>query len=186
MSDHFNAAFKFVLAIEKTVYTNHPLDSGGPTRYGVTLRAYASFVGRVVMPDDIKNLTIEEARRFYLERYWKPLGCTRVTERRIALCLFDSGVLYGVGTTGVLAQEALLACGLPVKIDGVIGDESLRALNLVKPDDFILHLHQLLLRRIDFVVSLHVKNETFRKGWINRANRLLTLAGSGPLNGKDT
>lgn len=178
----FDRAFAFTVEAEKAVYTNDPRDSGGPTKYGVTLRAYASFLGREVSPEEIQALTEEQAKAFYLARYWTPLCCDLITNPAIALCLFDAAVLNGVGTSALLAQEALSTCSIPLKFDGHIGDKSIAGFNAVREEEFLQAFHGLLLHRIDSVIALNPKNEVFRKGWINRANRLLTLSGVNPQN----
>lgn len=182
----FDQAFVFTIAAEKAVYTNDPRDSGGPTKYGVTLKAYASYLGRPVLPEEIEALTSEKAQAFYLARYWNPLCCDRITNPAIALCIFDAAVLNGVGTAALLAQEALSSCNVPLKLDGHIGDKSLAGFNAVREEDFLQAFHGLLLHRIDSVVSINPKNEVYRQGWINRANRLLTLSSVRPQNGEVT
>ncbi len=182
----FDEAFNFVLDTETREYTNDPRDSGGPTKFGVTLRAYASFVGWQVTPEEIRNLTEDQAKAFYFRRYWHPLRCDRITRLTVAICLFDSGVLYGVGTATLMAQETAVLCGGPVlKFDGVIGDKSIAAINSIEEELFIETFYRQLILRIDLVVSKYPKNAVFRDGWTNRAKRLLTLSGANPLNKKD-
>lgn len=178
----FDDAFNFLIEIEKTVYTNDPKDSGGPTRFGVTLRSYASFVGRPVLPLEIENLTEGEAKIFYLERYWKPLACDKIKNFAIAAAIFDSGVLYGVGTASLIAQEALSERGFSLRLDGHVGDNTLRALSFVEPGEFLKAFSRLLVERIDHIVALNPKNKAYRNGWASRAKRLLTLNTGGPFN----
>lgn len=178
----FDQAIEYLFKNENTIYTNNPRDSGGPTKYGVTLKAYASYLGRQVTPEEMENLTEAEAKSFYFARYWAPLSCPRIVHTSVAIALFDTGVLYGVGTTALLAQEALSACGVPLKFDGHVGDKTIAAFNRVEEDDFLEAFHDLILHRIEQVVALNPKNQDFRKGWITRAKRLLTLSSAPPSN----
>lgn len=178
----FDQAIEYLFKNENTVYTNNPRDSGGPTKYGVTLRAYASYVGRAVTAEEIQNLSEDDAKKFYFARYWAPLACPRIVHTSVAIALFDTGVLYGVGTSALLAQEALSACGVPLKFDGHIGDKTVAAFNRVNDDEFLEAFHELILQRIEHVVAINPKNLDFRDGWKNRANRLLTLSSAPPSN----
>lgn len=171
----FEAALNYVFENESTLYTDNPHDSGGPTKFGVTLWTYSAFLGRSVLPQEIEELTLDKVKPFYWARYWSPLNCNQIMQAPIAVCLFDSAVLYGVGTAGIFAQKALVQCGASLKFDGVIGDKSIAAFNSTKVDDFLKSFHGLILQRIDAVIKLDPKNEVFRNGWTNRANRLLTL-----------
>lgn len=76
-------------------YANHPSDTGGPTRWGVTER-----VARINgYPGDMKMYPIELAYQVYLNRYWYDPGIHNiyVISPSIAFELFDSGVNFGPG-----------------------------------------------------------------------------------------
>lgn len=186
MNNFFDRAFAILIGDEGTKYVNNPADSGGPTKFGITLKAFQNFVDQVVMPDQIENLTVDEAKQFYFETYWKPLSCDRVEQIGNAVCLFDSAVLYGLGTTAMLAQRALSLCGRTIKFDGVFGDRSVSMLNTVPQESFLKAFHDLILKRIDFIIASSPKNEMFRAGWTARADRILTLNKLVPLITKGT
>lgn len=180
-------AFSFLFQNEGGArYVDNPYDSGGPTKYGVTQKAYESYLGRGVTPWVIASLSEIDAKTFYFARYWSPLQCDRVMDPGIAIALFDTGVLYGVGMSAVLAQKALNSLGFHLKVDAVLGDESVTALNAVDRRAFLREFFQFILLRIDTVCKLDPKNERFRRGWRNRADRLLTLSAYTPLNRGDT
>ncbi len=172
----FDRAFKIVLEDEGHEYTNDPADSGGPTKYGVTLSAYRAYVGApLLQADAIENLSIESAKGFYYNCYWSPMGCEKLSRIEIAAALLDTSVLYGAGTASLQVQEALSACGFPLVMDGEIGEKTIAALQSVLLFKFLEQLRKSLIDRIDSIVKLHPKNEKFRHGWEERANRLLTL-----------
>lgn len=172
-----NAALAYLFQNESAQYVNDPEDSGGPTKFGITQKAYISFLGRWVTPEEIAALTELDAYAFYQARYWSPLLCDQILDAAVAIALFDTAVLYGVGTATLLAQKALVFCGAQLKFDGLMGDKTITAFNLAKREDFIPALRQFVRQRIDSVIKLDPKNERFRDGWENRANRLLTLCG---------
>jgi len=178
MSNFFEQAFAYLLKNEGLTFTNNPADKGGATKFGVTRIAYQDFKGKTVSVLDIQNLTIEDAKEFYLDRYWKLLSCDKMSDPRIAICVFDSAVLYGPTTAAALSQKTtnqILSCGL--KVDGVLGDISIKELNLVDSKIFLEAFHRLLLFRISSVISVNPRDESFRKGWTARAERILTLVG---------
>lgn len=180
MNNFFEQALDFVLNTEKRVYTNDPTDSGGPTMWGVTQKAYEEYVQRLVPLDDFKALTPDQIKQFYLDVHWKSLRCDQMKKLPVAMCIFDSGVLYGVGTAALFAQKAVSLCGATLKLDGIIGDKSLDFLNAVGTEEFLKAFHGLVLARIDSIIESRPKDEKYRNGWTNRANRLLTLRGVVP------
>ena len=79
-------------------YVNNKADRGGATNFGISKRAN---------PDvDVENLTREEAKRIYRERYWDPLNADELPEDVRDLA-FDTAVMHGVGT----AKKWLAASG---------------------------------------------------------------------------
>lgn len=171
----FERSFAYLIKDEGTKFTDDPRDAGGATKFGVTKKSYESWLGRGVEKVDIMNLTLEDAGKFYAERYWAPLSCGEIGSQAVATCLFDSGVLYGISTCAMLAQKALNRCGFLVTVDASIGPSSVDALNSVKDDAFLKAFSDLLLERIDGIIKLRPEDEAFRKGWTARAKRLLTL-----------
>lgn len=174
----FDQAFDYVIANEGVIYTNDPVDSGGPTKFGVTLKAYQEHVGRLVLSDEIKDMSIDIAKEFYHKKYWTPLGCENLVNLGVSICMMDTGVLYGVHTASEMAQRtANLHGGVLnlIKVDGIIGPQSIEKLNGVPQKDFIDIFYCLILTRIETVIEAHPKNEKYRNGWTSRANRILTL-----------
>lgn len=175
MNKFFDLAFLYLLKDEGSEFVNDPLDSGGPTKYGITQKTLEHHLNRLTTIQEVKDLTIEVAKKIYLDNYWRPVGGNRITHLETAVCLFNSAVLYGVKTTSRLAQQALNNLGKNLKTDGFIGEKSIEALNSVNTSEFIKAFHEQLLVRIDIIIEADSKNERFRNGWTNRANRLLTL-----------
>lgn len=184
----FDFAFNYLMGDEGRTYTNDPRDSGGPTKFGITLNTYAAFLKRVVSPEEIENLSEEDARYFYFWEYWIKLQCDEIKTPGIAICIFDCAVLYGDNPAVIIAQKAIsLLTGATLKFDGVVGDMTLKLLSSVKEELFLKTYQVLVLKRIDNVIAAHPKDEAFRRGWTRRADRLLTLNGVEHLiNGTET
>src|SRR5690554_6299818 len=103
MSD-FEKAFVAVLGYEANPrdptggYTNDPNDVGGETKWGISKRAN---------PDlDIKNLTIEQAKQRYLERYWNPMMLAMIKDQDVAAEVFEQGINMGPKQAILHLQQA--------------------------------------------------------------------------------
>lgn len=86
MTEKFDRVLAFTLKWEGG-YTANPKDPGGATKYGISQRAF---------PDvNIEDLTLDQAKQFYRERYWEAInGDERPFHE--ALAVFDFAVHSGV------------------------------------------------------------------------------------------
>lgn len=175
MIQNFHLAMDYILKNEGLVFTNDPKDSGGATKFGVTKAAYEQFLGHSVAVEEIQNLTLEKAKQFYFECYWMPMRCWAIEKAPIAICLFDTAVLYGPWFASHTAQVVANKHGGNLKLDGVLGDKSTAAINQVSVGNFLMGYHVCILERINLVIKNSPKNERFRRGWTRRADRLLSL-----------
>lgn len=174
-SKTFELAFELLLADEGG-FINDPDDPGGVTNYGITQKTYESFLKISVSIDDMKNMPIDDAKEIYLTQYWNPLCLHSVEKASIAVCIFNSGVLYGVGTAANIAQRSLQNLGVNVRVDSLMGQATTSQLNAVDEQEYLRMYHKLLLARIETLIFNNAKLEKYRRGWSNRAHRLLALA----------
>lgn len=175
MSDNFDRAFEYVLRNEGG-YSNHAADSGGATKYGITIHTLARWrKDLTVTSTDVQALTRDEAKAIYKAWYWDPLKLDQVEKLVCATVLFDAAVLFGVQTAAIRAQKVLLTADKTIKLDGMIGPKSLGVLNSMGESTFIIGMQNELRRRVNDLVRIQPKNEVFRKGWDNRLDRFTTL-----------
>ncbi len=83
----FDEVFKRTLRYEGV----YGVDTGGPTKYGISKRGN---------PDvDIENLTPEKAKKIYKERYWDAISGDKLAQINPALAqvAFDTAVNQGIG-----------------------------------------------------------------------------------------
>lgn len=99
----FDVAVAFTLSKEGG-FVDHPLDKGGPSKYGISQNAYPHL--------DIKNLTVEQAKDIYYADYWLKARCY-LHDYPKNLCLFDIAVISGVGRA--LAMREMDALSLVVE-----------------------------------------------------------------------
>lgn len=139
-------------------------DSGGPTRWGISQRAY---------PDlDPSRLTRAEAEALYLRDYWRPIRGNALPPQ-LALCLFDAAVNLGPSQ----AVKILQAC-LRVRQDGIMGPETVAACKTFLPRAEIVALFlELRLRFYDSLAAKYEHHRASAYGWRMRVFRLALEAG---------
>lgn len=145
----FDEAVKIVLRHEGGD-SNHAQDPGGLTRFGISKKAYPHL--------DIKNLTVEDAKDIYRKDYWDACRCDKLPSK-VRLMVFDGAVNQGVAATVGLLQVAIGA-----KVDGVIGEETIKK-SWEYPDELIVEKLAVLRAHRYFD---NPKFRFFGKGWISR------------------
>lgn len=129
-NDKFNSAFGEVIGIEGG-YTNDPLDSGGETKYGITIATAASY-GYI---DSMKDLPLYVAKEIYKFKYWDSLSLDLFPSRELTTELFEIGVNLGVTRAGEFLQRSLNVLNdrqnhyKDIKVDGDVGPVTINALD---------------------------------------------------------
>jgi lysozyme family protein len=150
----------FEIAIEKVLkeeggYANNERDPGGETKYGISKRAHPHL--------DIKNLSLDTAKKIYYDEYWLPTGAkVDHISPFLAAILFDTAVNMGVPTAIRLLQKAV-----HTKEDGKLGPLTMEAVEQNK-DVVAERLLVLRMRRYSELPTW----ETFKGGWMSRMIRL--------------
>ena len=149
------------ISINKTLlheggYVNNPLDSGGPTKYGITSHDLPGV--------DIQNLTVPQAVVYYTEHYVKPLY-VQIQNQEVLDKLFDFGVLFGVVTAIMNLQRVV-----KVTSDGIFGSGTLQAVNEFDPSNLIKGYKLALSTHVENIILAHPEDKAFYHGWINRIN----------------
>lgn len=127
----FEKALKHTLGIEGD-YSDHPADSGGRTRYGIT-EAKARAFGYT---GPMTALPIELAKQIYKEDFWDIIRLDQVAElsEEVALEMFDTSVNCGPGVPVKFLQRLLNAFNrqqtdyADIAVDGAMGRNTLAAL----------------------------------------------------------
>jgi lysozyme family protein len=160
-SETFRAAVARVLQREGG-YVNHPSDKGGETNFGITKASYPKL--------NIKKLTREQAVEIYHRDYWQgSLKFLQDLEPDKALLLFDFGVNMSPRSLGMCIQHALNACTHRVKIDGVIGPQTISALGVVHPQIFAAAFRATVAGHYRRRAVEDPSQAAFLEGWMNRA-----------------
>lgn len=158
------------ISIAKTIvheggYDNDPADPGGATKYGVEQKDIDGV--RDIFPDfpaDVKDLTTDQATRYYLHAYVKP-HYSEIESQDVADKLFDMGVLFGIGSAVDVLERIL---NLPV--DGAFGPNDLVATNEAEPTSLLAAYRTGLVSHAIGVANAKPNERKFLHGWIVRIN----------------
>jgi lysozyme family protein len=162
---NFNSCLAFVLSAEGG-YVDDPLDPGGATNLGITLRVLSEWRHTAVTKIDVQNLTRDEAGPIYRARYWNVVHGDNLPAG-VDLMVFDAGVNLGSGRSARMLQAAVGAAE-----DGAIGPETLTAMGGHHDSDLISKLAN---AREAYYQSLSTFSH-FGAGWTARVNRVKQLA----------
>ncbi|WP_299444670.1 glycosyl hydrolase 108 family protein [uncultured Rhodospira sp.] len=153
-------------------FVDHPEDPGGATNLGITIGTLKEAVARGIVPGPatksrLQRLTKREATKIYYVMYWRAVKADSLPAG-VDYMVFDCQVNQGRG--GLFLQKAINEWFSPkIEEDGVIGQETLYALNVlitkgrVTEADFVrdVAMHRLM--------HYSVLKLTFRRGWFRRA-----------------
>ncbi len=173
--NNFELALVHVLKAEGG-YVSHARDLGRETNMGITRATLERHRGRPVTPEDVRNLSREEARDIYFHMYWLPLGLDQINHPLIAMSLFDqminrraSEVVRG------LQLKLSTEMNLNLKPDGVLGPVTAEALNKLRPEKLLVTIVIEAQQSYLAIVERSPSQAVFLKGWLARTHRLLTM-----------
>ena len=149
-------------------FVNDPQDLGGATNMGVTIGTWQS-VGYDkdgdgdIDEDDLKQITKEEMAECVLRpHYWDRCQADRIESQAIANIIVDW--VWASGVTAIKQVQTLLG----VKVDGIVGEKTLRAINNSQQRDLFLLIKEARVEYIEQICDKRPANLRFRKGWLRR------------------
>jgi lysozyme family protein len=154
---NFNDAIVKTLAREGGAkFTDVASDRGGATKYGISQAAYPTL--------DIRNLTEQQARDIYKRDYWDRIGGDAIQSQLVAEDIFDTAVNMGIRTASRIAQ----LCADVSPADGVIGGNSVDAINAINEHQFLAAYKLSKIARYTDICNRDRSQTKFLLGWINR------------------
>lgn len=149
--------------------SDHPDDPGGRTRFGVTERDYPELW-------EDGPPTREEAMQVFENDYFRHerVKAHKVEDRRLAIYLADIAFNQGPQKAGTVLQRACNLYGEDIRVDGWVGEKTLRAVGNVEAERL---LHGMVYFRSEHHVSLATSQERFQSfvyGWLRRDHAILT------------
>jgi lysozyme family protein len=173
MADDFELALAFTLKWEGG-YVHHPRDPGGPTNMGITQRTYNEYLDERRLPrKSVAQLTKEEARQIYHEKFWKFVAFVTKPEWRLfRIAAFDTAVNFGPANMTWLWQKAL-----GIKTDGAWGPITAgTTASRIKWQGDLRAAVSLVCERIryrGYVAFKDIGAKDFLRGWLNRDTDLI-------------
>ena len=162
-NERFKKAMYFV-EISEGGTNSDPDDRGGLTKFGISQKQYPHL--------DIANLTIYSAYEIYYNDYWLKNRCNSMPEQ-LAIVMFDSSVNCGQVSAAKWLQKTLNLKGSELKVDGIIGNKTIAAVNMNKPLTSVSGIAAYRLERYCKLLKKDHKQYKFVRGWIDRVSRLL-------------
>ena len=153
---------------EGTEFTDHELDFGGATKYGITQDTLQAARGQPVTTQDVQALTRQEAEQIYEQRYLKQPGIDQLPTEIIPV-VFDAGVLHGNQTALNKLARVLEEQGHPPASNDIsaLADASREALAAgINLNDAYVDAR---IQRHHRVVEENPSQQVFLEGWLNRA-----------------
>ncbi len=190
-SARFARAFDHLLGVEGG-FVDDPVDRGGATKYGISLRflraegafdedadGFADFdIDRDgdIDGQDIRKLTVADARCLYLRCFWKPLRADEL-KPPIGEMLFDQAVNGGRRAAVKMLQRALNLPGREsLAVDGVLGRKTLARLDELVAShgmNWLVNSYRAAVKhRYRQIAAANPSQQRFLKGWLARADKL--------------
>lgn len=170
----FEDAFEEVIGLEGG-YVNDPNDPGGETKYGITHATLArARKYDLVNHNNIKDLTLDEARNIYWTLWWNPLLLSQLLAR-IAIEVFEQAVNFGLVPAVNHLQQALVWMGARIDVDGVMGKFTIEAASKLVPSQvniLLKMLNGLQFMRYVEIVKANPSQKKFFVGWMRRVSEL--------------
>ena len=163
--DRFERIFDYLLRVEGG-YTDDKNDKGGKTKYGIIEEEARKYGYKGHMRD----MPLSIARDIYNKKYYHKNGLDTLKSDKIALSVCD--FIVNSGAWGAKkAQAALNELGFDLRVDGILGEKSLEALNKVDENKFLEKYHDLQRRYYRVLAANKPSQKKFLTGWLNRVDR---------------
>lgn len=151
-------------------FVNDPDDLGGATNKGITIGAFTEYKKRkgqkAPTVDDLKNISDAEWHNVFRSLYWDRWKADEIKSQSVANILVDW--VWASGSHGIKRPQRLLG----VKADGIVGKQTIAALNAMDAATLFKMIKDDRAKFIDEICKARPKNEKYRKGWMNRINAI--------------
>ena len=155
-------------------YVDDPRIIDQPTNIGVTqptLDKYNADHPNFNFPETVKDLSPEQVQQIYKEDYYDERRIGEIENERIAMAIFDMGLMSNFGNVGKMVQETLNdSMGESLKVDGKIGNNTIGALNNIPENKVDKFMDDLKENRLEYLQRLPDWGK-YGDGWANRTNR---------------
>lgn len=151
-------------------FVNNPSDPGGATNMGITLETLQR-VRPGATVNTVKTLSKIDAIAIYKELYWTQFHIESMPVD-VQDVVFDSYVQYSPHTAGTLIQKSLTILGQNVAIDGIIGDNTINAMQKVSAKELRKTILSTRKTYYENLAASHPSQGQFLNGWLRRLEAL--------------
>jgi lysozyme family protein len=151
-------------------YVNHPLDKGGPTKYGVILSVWQEHGHDKdgdgdIDAEDIKKLSEDDARSIAKKIFWDYFRADSILNESVAEFIVDWGYNSGRKTVAKIVQRFV-----NVESDGIVGIKTLAAINCTDQQKLFDTLVTARKAFLNNIIKRKPDQIVFYDGWMNRVN----------------
>ena len=141
--------------------------SGYHTNIGITYRVWKAVFG-AKNDERFYKMNNEDWFNVFKTLYWNSMRGDEFQSMNVAI--ISVGMAWGSGKKAAvrLLQKAIRKCGVPVTVDGILGNGTMRAVNAIDPTklfDAIIKEREAFFR---YIGRPGVPNNKFLRGWLRR------------------
>lgn len=155
-------------------FANDPADRGGVTNKGVTIATFESYCKAKSLPrpnvERLKRMTDGEWLDILKTMFWDRWQADKIKSQKLANILVDW--VWGSGVYGIKIPQRILG----VRQDGIVGDETLKALNAQDPDKLFQTIYDARKKYLNDIAISRPANKRFLRGWLNRLEDIRRLS----------
>jgi len=156
-------------------WVNDPRDKGGATVYGIStliINREGITAKEMSIPDlspqSLKLVTVGTAKTIYKKLFWDRFGYNRISDQRCASKVMDAAVNCGPGNGHRQAQKACTLAGVPLMVvDGIIGPNTVAAINNLDPQKFLTCMVQTMTDYYMAIVARDPSQKVWLNNWLN-------------------
>lgn len=160
--DKFEAAIEYILRNEGGL-SNHPLDRGGLTKFGISKASYPNL--------DIRKLTRKDAIEIYRKDFYDRFKLERIKDQNILNKVFDMAVLMGKARATLIFESTLNKLGHQIPKDGILDDQMIAIINDYNSETLLAKYKEELKAFVRRIIEVNPSQEVFRKGWYARIDQ---------------
>tara|TARA_B100000809_G_C15085186_1_gene511177 strand:- start:530 stop:1156 length:627 start_codon:yes stop_codon:yes gene_type:complete len=165
--------FSYVDVIEELLqaeglWVDDPDDKGGATMRGITLKSYCAYLGRDVSKDELRDLSKEDAVKFYKGTYWDGAKVDTFSDELKHLWM-DMSVNHGKRNAGKILQQSVNTKenANVLDVDGIVGSGTYNEIGILGIKDVLVERAVFFVNNI-FDGSRYLKRTPqakFIRGW---------------------
>jgi len=145
-------------------YTNNPVDKGGATMSGITLRTFRQFYGQNQTVDNLKAMTEAQWREIIKRGYWDIVKADYIEDQAVAEIIVD----WAVNSGPAIVKKVQVIIG--VTADGIVGACTIGTINRANARWLFEEIKKARIEFFKRIAAADPSQRAFLKGWINRIN----------------